>query len=526
MQPESEDAARLPCGADIPVRRSDAAERNVRSAVRAVAWLAIVAGSAASACGPRTVSNKQAAPPVEKATLKIACPSQQVAEVVKQYGLAWASGEHFQLETALYDSKQETDSIPAADLWIMEPARLPHWVMAGALQPVPQSVIGPTSGYAWDDLLSLYRGKLLLWGSKRYALPLLGDAELLFYRSDLLTDPQHRQRFQERYHHPLNPPGTWQDFIEVAEYFNNQPRPGIVHPCPSLPPLPADDDGIDRLFYSVAVPFAHAAVREDNPNPPPTVETFSFHYDLNTGEVRIAGPGFVAAMKTLQELQRYRSPHASPDPLAAFRDGEAVLCLASPSAIARFQQKLRDKFGIRRLPGSSQVFDYRTGELHLVPGGNFVPYLGVNGWIMVVPQQSAQPDAAFGLAAALSDPRTSGDIVIEPAWGGGVTRRQQLAERGGWQAFDLRDNLTSSLRESLQETLIHAQVINPVVRLRIPDERGHQHALDREVRDALVQGKKAEDALRAAAVSWQKLDVSKSQDARVREYRLSLGLSD
>src|SRR5207302_4126020 len=119
----------------------------------------------------------------------------------------------------------------------------------------------------------------------------------------------------------------------------------------------------DRLFYSVAVPFARQAVREDDPTPPPGVEVFSFHYDLDSGAVRIATPAFVHALRLLQRLQAYRPAGAVQDPPSAFQKGEAVLCLASPAWISRFQESaaVRDKFGLCRVPGSGHVFDYQTG---------------------------------------------------------------------------------------------------------------------------------------------------------------------
>ena len=59
----------------------------------------------------------------------------------------------------------------------------------------------------------------------------------------------------------------------------------------------------------------------------------------------------------------------------------------------------------------------------------FVGYLGV------VPRSSRQPEAAFSLLAFLSDPKTSGDIVIEPTWGGGGRGGGQRRRLGGlWGA--------------------------------------------------------------------------------------------
>src|SRR5262249_30206723 len=66
-------------------------------------------------------------------------------------------------------------------------------------------------------------------------------------------------------------------------------------------------------------------------------ETFSFHYDLDTGKPRIDTPGFVYALRLLQRLQRCR-PGGAGGPAEAFRDGKAVLCLTDAAWLPAFQK--------------------------------------------------------------------------------------------------------------------------------------------------------------------------------------------
>jgi len=346
----------------------------------------------------------------------------------------------------------------------------------------------------------------------------------------LFQDSGIREDYRKTHSSELPPPGkgprTWQEFADIAEYFNKQKRPGIDHPCPGLPPLPANDDELDREFYSIVACFAHRAIREDDPKPPPDDEVFSFHYDLETGAPRIKSPGFVHGLQMLRRLQGYRPALPSANPAESFLKGEAVLCLASPSWIGRFQNEpgLKEKFGLCRPPGSRRVCDYQGGAELDVREGNFVPYLGGGGWVAVVPRSNTEPEAAFALAAALGDPETSREIVIEPEWGGGVFRRQHLETAAGWQAFRLGDK-TEKLLEILREIIVHPRVKNPVVRLRIPDEREHQAAILSEVRQAVLGGKAPAKALGDAFLHWQEIDSKKDTKLRRSEYRLSLGLS-
>ena len=105
-----------------------------------------------------------------------------------------------------------------------------------------------------------------------------------------------------------------------------------------------------------------------------------------------------------------------------------MFCLAQPSWAARFQKSAHtaNRFGIRHAPGSKRYFDFTSGLEKAAPLGNWVPYLGTGGWVGVVPKTARDPDVAFSLLAFLGDPRVSQEIVIEPAWGGGVFRREHL----------------------------------------------------------------------------------------------------
>jgi multiple sugar transport system substrate-binding protein len=483
-----------------------------------VGFLAIFSG-----CGTKAPSLRQLAVPYAGTTVRVSCPGDPSAAVVARYGQSWAAEAAAKIEIVRYDLNAGPELGPPADVWIIPPASMPRWANAGKLHAVPQEYTSASGKYAWGNLLSLYKNKLLVWDRKAWALPILGDATLCFYRDDIFRDPLHREAFKKKSGYDLTPPATWQQFADIAEYFHGQPRNGS--PCRSLPPLPEDDDGLDREFYSVVVPLARRAAREDDPRSPPSAETFSFHYDLDTSQPRIATTGFIRALELLQRLQPFRSTETTAEPPAHFQRGEAVLCLASPAWISRFQANpnLHGKFGICRVPGSSCIYDYRTGEEVRAIGSNRVPYLGAGGWLAVVPASCPQPEAAFALIASLSEPKTSRDVVVEPAWGGGVFRRDHLIN-AGWEAFGLDRKQTEGLVDILKETITHPQVKNPVLRLRTPDAREHQQALMAEIRVALLEGKGAAQALEDAAKRWREIDWEKNPQTRKAEYRLSLSL--
>ncbi len=487
--------------------------------------------------GPQPTNDEQPAKPYANHVVRIACPTgprgDLLVRMIRRYAAGWAARTGGQFQIVRYAPISGPRAGPPADVWALPPAEMPHWAAAGELEAVPDAIrLG--AAYDWDKLLPLYKSILLVWGEKAYALPLLGETWLCFYRLDLFGDAREQagfRRFLKSRNRPirdLSAPRTWSEFAEVAEYFNNRPRPGIDHPCASLPPLPDDEEEIDRTFYSVAAPLARRAVPEDERPQPPESDLYPFHYDLNAEHPRINGPGFVQALELLRRLQAYRPAATVREPEEAFHDGEAVLCLASPAWVSRFQDstsRVRGKFGFCRVPGSEQFFPY-PGQAPQPArhGANQVPYLGAGGWLAVVPLTAAEPQAAFDLLADLSGPQTSLQAVLEPAWGGSGFRREHFEERSGWSAFGLGQDETVMLRQTVGQTMSPA-LLNPVVRLRTPDQQAHFQALVKAVRSSLREKVDARQALDHAARAWEEIDRGKPAEHRRRDYRLSLGLA-
>jgi ABC-type glycerol-3-phosphate transport system substrate-binding protein len=292
-----------------------------------------------------------------------------------------------------------------------------------------------------------------------------------------------------------------------------------------LPPLAQDDAGLDREFHTIAASTAVRAVRLADRRDLDAAETFSFHRNLATGEPRLGSPGFVYALELMQRLQRCRAPADSRPPPEAFASGQAVLCLADATWIARFQKASpAPHFGIARVPGSRKVGDVRTGKLEEVPGGNYVPYLGATGALGVVLQTCRQADAAFALLADLAGKPTSAQVLFDERWGGAPLRRQHLEDAKGWSSFNLDQAQTNALLQALILTVTHPGLSNPATRLRQPDEREYAPVLAAELRAALSGEKDAARALEDAAARWRDIDRRKPEGQVRAYYAYSLGL--
>jgi ABC-type glycerol-3-phosphate transport system substrate-binding protein len=438
------------------------------------------------------------------------------AAAVGAWGRAWASRHGATLDVVTFDP--HGDPPADADVWVLPPASLPRWAAAGRLAQLPGGLTRRDGPFAFGDLLPLYGDHLLTWDQAAFAVPVLGEAPLCCYRADWLAEPAARAAFRRQYGHDPGPPATWEQFAQLAEFYRERRR------GPSLPPLPADDRALDRLFYTVAAGYARRAVRADEPSQAGQLDDlFSFHYDLHTGKPRIDTPGFVYALELLSRLQKCRPRAAEEVPQRAFLRGQAVLCLADAGWVAACQRDagLRDKVGVCRVPGGEFYFDFATGQKHPAEA-NRVPYLGGAGWLAAVPRGAAHAEAAFDLLADLAGPQASGQMVLDPLVGGGPVREEQL-RRERWDGYDLDGPATLRLRDIFQETLQHRGIKNPALCLRTPWEAGHRQALHTHLREALAGKADAPSALRAAARRWEELD-GKAGQAHLADYRTSLGL--
>jgi multiple sugar transport system substrate-binding protein len=461
--------------------------------------------------------------PYQDQIVKVAVPNEWLAILLNRYKPSWMKKTGARVEAVAYTGTPDATANDTS-AWIIRPAEMPRWASSGRLLPVPAEYKAPAGAYNWVGLLALYREKLLRWAGEAYALPLLGESPLCFYRADLLADAGHQQAFRDQYQRDLQPPHTWDDFADIAEYFFSRKEPAKAGP--SLPALPESAEELDYLFYSVAAPHVRRAVFQGQNRPVSDEELFSFHYNLKTGEPRIEHAGFVHALQLLQRLQRFRPAGFSAAPPQAFADGQAVLCLADASWISRFRKGLAPtSLGVCEVPGSARWFRFRDCKEQAAPNGNPIPYQGAGGWIAVVPRSAPHPEAAFALFAELGGRATSVQIVFEPQWGGGTFREAHLQPDKNWYSFELDQEKTVRLREAIRHTLDRAGLKNPAVSLRIPDQQAYRQALVEQVRNALTANAGAKEALHKVTVRWKELDAAKDEKKRKNDYLLSLGLS-
>ena len=475
-------------------------------------WIASALFFALPALGGGCSKAPTDGPAPEPLTLRVACPPGAADEVVRSYSKVWQYRNNGTVVVTEYGAAGPEGT--NADAWVIPAAELGLWAAAEQLLPVPEPLQEKDGSFGWKGLLPLYREDLLRWERTAYALPLIGEAPLFCYRSDHYKDAG------------LKPPATWKDVEDGAAHFFKKLGK------PSLLPLPNDDEGLEREFYTIAAGYVRRAVSADI-----TLvlreEALSFHYDPTTGQARIDSPGFVHALALLQRLQQYRAP-TDDTPVEAFRKGVGVFCLTDAREVFRLQDvksAVRDKFAVVRTPATEVYYPHSAGSngdaVRAGVGGNWMPYLGAGVWLGVVPKTSAHAEDAFSLLADLAGRAVSRQVVlsprVEPPRGGGAYRADHFDRNARWEVFDLDSTRTDEFKKVVQATVEHVNVANPVYRLRTPDERQRRALLVRELRAALKDpSSDPASALRKVASEWKAMDAGNAK--YLEEYRLAIGL--
>lgn len=110
----------------------------------------------------------------------------------------------------------------AFDVVTFYPAYIGDFAGNGYLLPLDEYMSREPAA-VWDpnqaDVLAPFRVLYNEFGGQTYSLTIDGDVLVLMYRSDLFSNPDEQAAFMEQYGRELTPPATWDEWLEVGEFF-------------------------------------------------------------------------------------------------------------------------------------------------------------------------------------------------------------------------------------------------------------------------------------------------------------------
>ena len=373
-----------------------------------------------------------------------------------------------------------------------------------------------------DDVLPGPRS-LLSYAGKKYMVANDHDGQIMYYRRDLLEDPQHREAFRKKYGYALDVPKTWAQFRDVAEYFDGRDLNGDGAPDHGLSMhLKVGAQGMFH-FMSFSAPFV---IGPDNPT--------LYWFDPRDMKPLISSPGHVRALEALVDLVRFGPPDMRKWDLGQswdyFLQGRAALTFTWGDLGALAQQKgshVTGRIGSAPVPGTNQYYSIAHHKWVATPVPNVVGNTTGGSWAGVISKYSKAPEATYYLLALMATKEKSKVYAVR-GWDGidpgrkfhflppDGTGQVETYLDAGWNEVDVRDYL-HAYYENFSNKL-------QIPYLRIPGAYSYWQALDVHLGEAVAGQLSAEAALRAATVDFEEITLHLGRERQRTVYRQSLGL--
>jgi multiple sugar transport system substrate-binding protein len=364
----------------------------------------------------------------------------------------------------------------AYDLLVFPPYFLGDFAALGFLRDLDQykSLVDPQLA----DYLPVYRDPVIKRDGKLYALMYDGDNLQIIYRADLFNDPTEQKNFKAKYGWDLAAPKTWDQFMQIAEFFT---RPPNLYGTAFY----AQRGFCYAWFINI---FAGMGGRW-------------FSDDMKPGINSEAG---VKALEMLVKQKQYSPPNilqiGYPELNDAFLNGSTAMVVQWND----LPLKVDD-------PKMSKVVG--KGGVAPIPVRTYMPYSRV----MAVSAFSKNPEDAYRVAAYMQLPEVTITYVYDSNCGQDPYRVSSLKWEAATKNHEGGPALTPDLAKVYVET-IKEGLKNGYPELSIPGAPRYLDILDLYVSQALAGTLPAKAALDAAANEWNNITQAEDPDSQKAAY--------
>jgi multiple sugar transport system substrate-binding protein len=411
------------------------------------------------------------------------------------------------------------------------------YISNGWIQPIDKYVEDPRFPQ-WNPKATLPSiQKMYVWDGKQYGTQMDADAQLLYYRRDVLSDPEWQAAYKQATGDDLpNPPRTWQQLLEVTSFFNGKDYNGNGKPGDGISlHLKVGGQGMFH-FIALSAPFSIT------PNPagdPAKVTQYHnlYWFDPNTLAPLINQPGQVAALEFLQKLaatgQRSQFGWELSEAWQNFFDGNAIATFSwgDVGSLSQSLEKsrIKGKLGAAPIPCSDTWYDMEQKKMITDPTHpNCVGNTVGASWHPVLSAFTREPELSYFFMAMLATPpinffnETTGWQGIDPCCDYSFFKPLGRATIDDYtvMGFDAGDftGYIPAYGANLTQFPIYQTY------LRIPGTPAYLTALDTRLSEAMTGQKSAQQALDDAATDWNKITVDADGPAKLlKVYQDSIG---
>jgi multiple sugar transport system substrate-binding protein len=404
------------------------------------------------------------------------------------------------------------------DAFVFAPQWMVDYVTPGFLENLTERVQGDEE-LQWDDVASFFRDFSSTYQGRVYTIPLDGDFQMVYYRSDLLEAEG------------LEPPNTWDDYLAIAETFHgqdlNDDGEGDYGSCISK----KRNAQAYWMIWSVAGGFLQTQGTSQGA-----------FFDRETMEPLVDNEAFARALDIYQQTTEFGPPDELNldvgDTRSLFVSGRCALSIdwgdIGALAVDPEQSVVQDKVGAVILPGSSEVLDRETGEL--VPcdeqtcphadeeGVNHAPFSAFGGWSGAI--NAAAPDevkdAAYAFLSYMSQPEQANVDVTIGETGFNPYRTSQFEDLDVWLEGGFSEQAARNYLTAIETSLNSP---NMVLDLRVPfNQRYQQVVLDRALSQFLAGELSRDEAIRQIHDGWEETTDELGREEQRQAYIDSLGV--
>ena len=386
--------------------------------------------------------------------------------------------------------------------------------------PLDSWIADPKHPYWEPDQWLPSMRKLYTWEGKTYGVLFDGDAQALYYRKDIFTNPDVMAKFKAKYNYDLpSPPTLTSQMHDLADFFTGW-----------------DWDGSGQKGWGVSL---HAKVNEQGffhfltLSAPFIISPDNKYYFFNPDTMKplINSEGHLAA---LQDYMKFLAN--GPKEEIAWTLGQGWnLFLAGQSAMEPTwgdlptlaqdpkTSKVQGKMGAAGLPGTKKAFNPITGawkDYDLNQVGN------TNGgsWHCVISRLSKKQEATYDFLAMMANKKnaffncSNGWTGVQPGM-----KYEYLPPNGSssvaeWKAQGWNED------DTVEYLKAYYSVLSAPVQqeyLRIPGAAEYWHELDVNISAACGGQKDAKAALDDTAAAWEKITQRYGRDKQQALYKAS-----
>lgn len=379
-----------------------------------------------------------------------------------------------------------------SDLVLFMPANIADY--APHLEPIMPLAEKNGVNLRFDDVMPAYRELYSTWDGVIYAVPWDGDQFNLFYNKTAFEDSRNTDAFASEVGRELRPPETWDEYVEVAEFFSGRDWDFDGEPEYGVAEAWQRGGYAYWWWWAKFVPFGGLPFDEDmNPL-------------INT-------PAGIRALEIMVEIADYAPPGTAnfgyPEAENALVNGDVPMLYIWSSAGKTAQDPSRssiaDNVGVVPTPGVRV-----DGELHR-------RYVLPTGWAFGIPKYSEHKDLVIRAIGMISEPENALAVALDPGTAVDPWRASSFYAPAWNELWPGNPGYGSDFID-VQRLTVEAGVPD----LQIPGSDEYIKAFDAEISAAIAGTKSVQQAVSDAAAEWDRITDRRGRETQIAAWRTQL----